>query len=101
MDCHALEKMLQQGTDNAMLRYTLGSLCIKEADFEAAASHLEQALEFDAHHSASWKLYGTALTKLKRLEEAMVVYERGITVAESKGEVQAAKEMRIFLKRLG
>jgi len=100
MDRQAMERMLQQGRDNALLRYTLGSLSLKEADFEAAVMHLEQALKWDEGHSASWKLYGKALTKLGRKVEALVAYEKGIAVAESKGDVQAAKEMRVFLKRL-
>jgi uncharacterized protein HemY len=100
MDRQALEKMLAQGMDNALLRYTLGSLCLKAADYEAAASHLAQALQWDEGHSASWKLYGKALSKLAREEEAIAAYEKGIAIAEGKGDVQAAKEMRVFLKRL-
>jgi len=101
MDRSALEKMLARGQDNALLRYTLGSLCLKEKDFGAAAEHLEQALKLDEQHSASWKLYGKALTALGRNEEAAAVYDKGIAVAEAKGDVQAVKEMRVFRKRLG
>lgn len=100
MDREALEKMLQQGNDNALLRYTLGSVCLKEADYEAAVEHLEQAVGLDATHSASWKLYGKALAGLARKAEARAAYSKGIEVAESKGDIQAAKEMRVFLKRL-
>jgi uncharacterized protein HemY len=100
MDRQILEDMLEQGDDNALLRYTLGCLCYKEALYEAAAEHLEQALAFDAEHSASWKFYAQALAKLERTGEAASAYLKGIAVAESKGDVQAAKEMRIFLKRL-
>jgi len=28
------------------------------------------------------------------------VYEKGIAVAEGKGDIQAVKEMKVFLKRL-
>ena len=100
MDRAALEKMLEQGQDNALLRYTLGSLCLKEKAFEAAAGHLQQALEMDGQHSASWKLYAKALAELGRREEAIETYDKGIEVAEAKGDVQAAKEMRVFRKRL-
>lgn len=101
MDRQVLENMLRQGDDNALLRYTLGCLCFKEALYEAAAEHLEQALAFDSQHSASWKFYAQALAKLERTGDAVVAYQKGIAVAESKGDVQAVKEMRIFLKRLG
>ncbi|MES9990364.1 MAG: tetratricopeptide repeat protein [Candidatus Thiodiazotropha sp.] len=101
MERSALEKMLEQGSDNALLRYTLGSLCLKEKDPEMAAHHLAEAVKQDPQHSASWKLYGKALVALDREEEARQVYQRGIEVAEDRGDVQAAKEMRVFLKRLG
>ena len=100
MDREALEKMLAQGQDNALLRYTLGTINIKEKFFEAAAEHLERALEMDEKHSASWKLYAKALAELGRSEEAIAAYDKGIAVAEAKGDVQAAKEMRVFRKRL-
>ena len=101
MDRAALEKMLVQGQDNALLRYTLGSVLLKEKSFEAAAAHLQRALEMDGQHSASWKLYGKALAALGRNEEAIAAYDKGIAVAEARGDVQAAKEMRVFRKRLG
>ena len=101
MDRAMLEKMLNQGEDNALLRYTLGSICLKEKQYEAAAEHLRQALKMDEKHSASWKLYGRALALLEHTDEAMAAFDNGIAVAEAKGDVQAAKEMRVFRKRLG
>ena len=100
MDRKVLEQMLEQGQDNPLLRYTLGTLCLKSGEAEAAARHLEVALRQDAGHSASWKFLGKALVELGRLDEARTVYEKGIAVAEEKGDVQAAKEMKVFLKRL-
>jgi uncharacterized protein HemY len=100
MDRAALEKMLDQGQDNALLRYTLGSLCLKEDDPATAAGHLQRALQQHAQHSASWKLYGKALAALGRVEEAIDAYDQGIALAEARGDVQAAKEMRVFRKRL-
>ncbi len=100
MDRKALEKMLEQGQDNAMLRYTLGNLYLKEGEPETAVTHLRKALEFNSRHSASWKTLGKALTRAERNQEAIVSYEQGIAVAEELGDIQAAKEMRIFLKRL-
>lgn len=100
MDKKALEEMLSRGNDNLLLRYTLGTLCLKAGEAEQAVMHLEQALRQDPQHSASWKVYGKALTRLERTVEAKCAYERGIEIAEAKGDAQAAKEMRVFLKRL-
>ena len=100
MDIQAWERMLDQGNDSVMLRYALGSLLFKEGAVEAAAEHLKQGLAQDPDHSASWKLYGKSLAKAGHLKDARRAYEKGIAVAEAHGDIQAVKEMRVFLKRL-
>jgi predicted Zn-dependent protease len=95
-----LEKMLASGTDNALLRFGLGNAYLKEGNSEKAVEHLKRALEHDPGYSAAWKLLGKALTDAERTEEAAGAYEAGIRNAEARGDLQAAKEMRVFLKRL-
>jgi predicted Zn-dependent protease len=96
----ALEKLLAGGRDDALLRFSLGGACLKEGDAEAAATHLACAVEHDAGYSAAWKLLGRALADAGKPEEAALAWSRGIETAEARGDVQAAKEMRVFLKRL-
>ena len=95
------EKMLASGQDSALLRYSLGNEYFKAGDGEKAVEHLQKAVEIDPHYSAAWKSYGKVLVELGRNDEAKQVYEKGIAVAEQKGDIQAAKEMKVFLKRLG
>ena len=95
-----LEAMLDQGLDNALLRYSLGNEYLKDKNFEVAMTHLAKAVEFDPNYSAAWKLYGKALVANDQIETAIKAYEKGIKVAEEKGDIQAAKEMKVFLKRL-
>jgi len=92
--------MLEGGQDSPMLRFTLGDLYLKRGDAEAAATHLAEAVRQDSGYSAAWKLYGRALAQSGRTTEAKEAFERGIEVAEAYGDKQAAKEMRVFLKRL-
>lgn len=94
------EKMLASGQDNAMLRYSLGNEYLKAGNVEAAAEHLQKAVEHDPQYSAAWKIYGKVLVELGRKDEAKSVYEKGIAVAEQKGDIQAAREMKVFLKRI-
>ena len=63
-------------------------------------SHLEQALKMNDRHSASWKAYGKALVQANRTRDAIEAYRQGIEVAQSLGDIQAVKEMRVFLRRL-
>ena len=95
-----LEAMLIKGQDNALLRYGLGSEYLKQKQFDKAALHLRKAVELDPEYSAAWKLLGQALVFGGHLPDAVEVYTRGIEVAERKGDIQAVKEMRIFVKRI-
>jgi len=92
--------LLEKGTDNALLRYSLGNEYFKTQEFEQATIHLEKAIEFNPSFSAAWKLYAKALSKNKQNTEAIIAFEKGINIAEENGDIQAAKEMRVFLKRL-
>lgn len=94
-----LEKLLAGGQDNALLRYSLGAECLKAGDTDDALAHLAQAVAFDPNYSAAWKLLGRALDSAGRHTEAIETYDRGIAVAEGRGDIQAAKEMRVFRKR--
>ena len=95
-----LNAMLDKGQDNPLLRYSLGNEYFKQGEWDAAIEHLARAIELDAGYSAAWKIYGKALAEAGQHAEAANTLEQGIGVAERKGDVQAAKEMRVFLKRL-
>ena len=95
-----LEKLLAQGRDNALLRFGLGDACLKEHDAEQAALHLAQATAQQPGYSAAWKLLGKALHQLGRLEEAQAAWTTGVSVARQQGDLQAVKEMTVFVKRL-
>ena len=95
-----LETMLVQGQDSALLRYSLGNEYLKADDYDQAVGHLQKALDHDPNYSAAWKILGKALTAKGDHDGAVKAYEKGIKVAEEKGDIQAAKEMKVFLKRL-
>jgi Tfp pilus assembly protein PilF len=92
--------MLERGGDNALLRFGLGNEYLKQGDFTAAALHLAAAIEFDPGYSAAYKLLGKALTGANDLPCAIDAYERGIAMAQQRGDMQAVREMNVFLKRL-
>lgn len=95
-----LEKLLAQGRDSALLRFGLGDACLKDKDAEQAVLHLAQATAQQPGYSAAWKLLGKALQQLGRLEEAQAAWTTGVTVARQQGDLQAVKEMTVFVKRL-
>lgn len=95
-----LETLLTRGQDNALIRYSLGNEYVRAKKFTEAIRHLDRAIELDPDYSAAWKLYGKALAGNNQFNEAIKAYEKGIVVAEKKGDIQAAREMKVFLKRL-
>jgi tetratricopeptide (TPR) repeat protein len=95
-----LEAMIASGSDGAPIRLLLASRYAAAGEIERALQHAEVAVRLDADYSAAWKLLGRMRSDSGRAEEAMDAYRQGILVAERRGDKQAAKEMRVFLKRL-
>lgn len=94
-----LQAMIDAGQDAPLARFTLGELLHKNGDHEAAITHLAEAVRQDPEYSAAWKLYGRVLLEAGHGEAAIDALAQGIEVAERRGDNQAAKEMRVFLKR--
>ena len=92
--------MLAGGQDSTALRFALADHYLKNGEAERAVGHAKVAVTLDQHYSAAWRLLGQAQVAAGLPEEAAATFERGITVAEQKGDLQVAKEMRVFLRRL-
>lgn len=100
MDAAALERMLANGADSALLRFSLGSILYRQREYAQAERHLARAVEMDPDYSAAWKLYGRTLDAAGKTDAAKTALRQGIEAASGKGDIQAAKEMRVFLRRL-
>lgn len=86
--------------DGALLRFSLGNALLGQGDAAGAAVALREAIGFDPDYSAAWKLLGRALAESGDPLSAAATFERGIEVARTRGDEQAAKEMGVFLRRL-
>jgi Tfp pilus assembly protein PilF len=96
----SLEKLLAQGKESALLRFSLGTEYFKLHLTWVTVFHLKRALELDPEYSAAWKLLGMALVENDILHEGLMTWRRGIEVAERRGDKQAAKEMEVFARRV-
>lgn len=94
-----LEKMLNGPRDGALLRFSLGNAWLEE-DCSRAAAYFQQAVERDPDYSAAWKGLGKALARGTNPSAAFDAWREGIAVAERRGDIQAAKEMKVFIRRL-
>ncbi len=86
--------------DGALLRFSLGNALLAEGDALAAATEFRAAISFDTQFSAAWKMLGTALADSDQVNAANEAWEQGIVVASQRGDIQAAREMHVFQRRL-
>jgi predicted Zn-dependent protease len=96
----SLRAQLNGPRDGALLRYSLGTALLDAGDTTEAITHLRAATGFDEGYSAAWKQLGQACSRTGDAPAAAEAWRRGIAAAEAHGDVQAAKEMRVFLRRL-
>ena len=94
------ESLLAAGRESPLLRLTLGTEYLKRGDPESAIRHLARAVELDPHYSAAWQHLGRAFEQAGRPEEAGPAWRSGIDAADRRGDAQAAKVMRVWLRRL-
>jgi predicted Zn-dependent protease len=97
----SLKAQLGGPRDGALLRYSLGQALLQAGAMDEAIRQLRAALAFDPGYSAAWKLLGKACLACDDTQAASDAWQHGIAAADARGDVQAGKEMRVFLKRLG
>ena len=94
------EGMLAAGKESPMLRLTLGTEYLKREDPGSAIRHLARAVDLDPQYSAAWQHLGRAFEQAAQPQEAASAWRAGIDAAERRGDAQAAKVMRVWLRRL-
>ena len=94
------EKMLANGHDGALLRFSLGNEYLSAQDPARAADHLRRAVEHDPGYSAAWSALATARQRQADTAGAMSAYREGIAAAQTRGDKQLAQKMGVYLRRL-
>jgi len=93
-------RMLEQGQDSPLLRFSLGREYLNAGDPGRAVEHLAAAVEQDSAYSAAWRELGRARERNGEPAAAVQAYRKGVEAAGQSGDKQAAKEMQVFLRRL-
>ncbi|CAB3680290.1 hypothetical protein LMG26696_04366 [Achromobacter pulmonis] len=95
-----LESMLAKGTDNMLLRFSLGKAYAEQACYDDAEMHLRASLAFDPAYSVAWKWLGKACLGRGDKAGARQAWQAGLEAAQARGDKQVEKELRVFMKRL-
>ena len=86
--------------DGALLRVSLANALLADGDAATAIAEIRHALNFDPDYSAAWKLLGRTFADAGDAAAAIDAYRAGINAANKRGDKQAEKEMRVFLRRV-
>ena len=95
-----LEEVIQDNSENAFLQYSLGHEYLEIGDFKNAIPRLKKAIQLQDTYSAAYRDLGKALSLDTNFKEAEAILIQGIKIANERGDLQTAKEMAVFLKRI-
>lgn len=95
-----LRAAVRDEPDDPVGHYLLGLELSNLSRFEEATASFRRAVELKPDYTAAYRELGKALREAGRISEAIDAFERGIAVGDQTRDVQTAKEMRVFLRRL-
>ena len=93
-------KLLQRDERNPMVLYSLGNELFKEGRYAEARDHLRRAVQYKPDYSVAYRTLGRAHFELGEDDAARQVFDEGREVAEANGDLQTAKEIDVFKRRL-
>ena len=94
------ESQLAEGKDSAILRLSIAQQLSTALRFDAAITHLQQALLLNPLYTAVWLALGQAFEKNGDAARAIETYKSGIETAKKNGDKQAERQMGVYLSRL-
>jgi predicted Zn-dependent protease len=95
-----LEAMLQEDPNDPLLRYMLAMEHVSGGDNAGAVKCFEELLARTATYVPAYMHLGQAFSRLGRIDEAKVIWQRGIVQARQQGDEHAAGEMQGMIESL-
>ena len=96
----ALEAAVREEPEDALGHYMLGLEYHRLARLDDAANAFRRAVERNPDYTAAYRELGKTLRDAGHRQEAIRVLETGLAVAAKTKDLQTAKEMEVFLRRL-
>lgn len=95
-----LKQMVAQDPKNTFARYGLAMELASGGHLQQAVEEYRTLLELDENYAAAYFHGGQALEKLGDVEQARVLYEKGIEITTRKGDGHTRAEIEAALSLL-
>ncbi len=95
-----LEEMLAEDASDPFLHYGLAMECVAAGEDAQAVQRFEALFAAAPDYVPAYLQAGQALVRLKRNNDARLVFQRGIATASRLGDAHAAEEMQGMLQNL-
>jgi Fe-S cluster biosynthesis and repair protein YggX len=91
-------KMAEADPTNEIGHFSLGRELLAADDLDGAVRSLRRVIELNPNISKAYQMIGTALQKQGDLPGAVEIWTKGVTTADSRGELMPRDEMIKLLK---
>jgi tetratricopeptide (TPR) repeat protein len=94
------EKLVAHSASDTLSRFTLGRAYLEAGRADDAVRVLEETLALKADFTAAYVLLGEAYEKAGKLARALKTWNKGVEIAQQKGDLHPRNQMQEHLKRL-
>lgn len=94
------KELVEMEPNDTFCRYALGMEYMGVSEFEEAIINFTKAVELDPAYSAAYFQAAIASKNLQKIDQAREFLQKGIEVAEKKGDWHARDEMKQALEDL-
>ena len=94
------KEVLKSDPNDPMVYFGLGQEYMREGKLIEAIEAFENAVRLNPYYSAAYRFLGESLERMDQPSKAKAIYEKGIPIADKQGDLEAAKAMKVFLKRV-
>ncbi len=93
-------QVLEIDADDTLANYGLGTIFLDKEEYAEAITCLEKVIEQDAKYSVAYLALGKAYMALSQKDQARDIWDRGIKVAASKGDLMPANQMQSLISKI-
>lgn len=94
------KRVIEIAPNDVLGYFSLGSAYIEGGNWIEAETAFRKAISVDPEHSSSYLGLGQALQEQNRVDDAVQIFQTGITISERRGDMIPFKKMSARLKEI-